>query len=322
MTIWTKEKIEILKKYYPISSNEEIMNLTGVFNIDSIIHKAYVLKIKKDIYFFTDEDILFIKNNINKMSYREIGKAIGRTESSICTKINKLGIRKTQNWTKKDLNLLKNVYPKHSNKYLSEKYFPSKSPENIRTFALKNGLHKNSFKGTKWYSKEEMIEKLIKVSKRIERTPLGKELCSLGLPSSKTFERMFGSYVDACEIAGLIPNSSLFGKSVICYSENNDLCFSNSEKTITNFFIKNKIPYKKEELYKKYCRDKRCNEKRVDWVINNNIFIEYFGMPEKENYFERMTIKRDICKDNNILLIELFRKDLKKLHEIFKSYKP
>jgi hypothetical protein len=322
MTIWTKERIDILKKYYPISSNEEIMNLTGIFNMQCIVGKAYKLKIKKDIFFFSDEDILFIENNIDKMSYKEIAKKLGRTECSIGTKINKLGIRKTQDWTEEDLDLLKIVYPKHSNKYLSEKYFPSRSPENIRGYALKNGLHKNNFKGTKWYSKEEMIEKLIKVSKKIKRTPLGKELCSLGLPSAKTYERRFGSYIYACEIAGLMPNSSLFGKSVFCYSKNNDLCFSDSEKIITNFFIKNNISYKKEEFYKDYCKDKQCKEKRVDWVINNNIFVEYFGMPEKEDYFERMTIKRNICKKNNILLIELFRKDLKKLHEIFKSYKP
>jgi hypothetical protein len=41
-------------------------------------------------------------------------------------------------------------------------------------------------------------------------------------------------------------------------------------------------------------------------------------MPERESYKEKMNQKIEICDENNIKLIPLYRKDLNKLHKIFK----
>jgi hypothetical protein len=61
-----------------------------------------------------------------------------------------------------------------------------------------------------------------------------------------------------------------------------------------------------------------CNTKTCDWVVGN-VFIEYFGLPNKKEYYKKMQIKRKLLKDNNIVLIELFRKDLQKLDEKLKN---
>jgi hypothetical protein len=43
-------------------------------------------------------------------------------------------------------------------------------------------------------------------------------------------------------------------------------------------------------------------------------------MEELDYYFKKMEIKRSICRDNNIFLLELFPKDLNKLNYIFKDF--
>jgi hypothetical protein len=119
---------------------------------------------------------------------------------------------------------------------------------------------------------------------------------------------------------GLTPNSNIFGKVTRHKSKNNDVCFSKSEVIITNFMIDNNVFYKKEEPYSKYFPIEIVGKRTVDWVIGENIFVEYFGLPEKPNYYKRMEQKRKFCRDYGIILIELYRNDLKKLHSIFKEY--
>ena len=318
---WTDDRIKILKELYPSGNYELLMKNLENNNIDSIRHKSSELNIivEKNRYYSPDE-IDFLIKNYDTLSYEEIAKKLNRTLSGVYAKINNLRLKGNKTWTNEDIKLLKTVYPHYTNKYLSEKYFLNRKPESIRTMALKLGFHKTKEKSVKWYDADQMIEQLKELGEYLGRTPYGSELILYGLPSVKTFERRFDGYRNACGLANLDSNSSLFGESNTYYSTNKDLCFSKSELTITNFLIDNDINYKKEEMYNKYCEDDRCGLKRVDWVIEKNIFVEFFGMPEKIFYFERMKEKRNICNDNNIKLIEVFRKDLTKLHTIFSHY--
>jgi len=318
---WTENRLEILKELYPYGNYVLLMEKLENNDIDSIRHKASELGIivekNRD---YTSKEIDFIISNYNLMSYADIAKKLNRTLSAIRTKISKLGFKINQDWTDENIALLKKYYPDYTNKYLCEKYFFNRTPESIRTMALKFGLHKSKEKSVKWYDENIMIQQLQELGNKLGRTPYGSELAAFGLPSMKTYERRFGGYRNACELAQLDANSSLYGESNIYYSLNNDLCFSKSELSITNYLINNSIEYKKEELYNLHCNDKRCGLKRVDWVINKSVFIEFFGMPEKPVYYKRMEEKRSICKDNNIKLIEIYRKDLTKLHTIFSQF--
>lgn len=229
-----------------------------------------------------------------------------------------MGLKNIDSWSEEEIKLLKEKYPHYTNKELVKRFFPNRNAESIRTMANKNGIIKSNKKKSKWYNEENLINDLKELAIKLNRTPRIFEIKLYNLPSEATYRRYFGSYSNACEIADLDLNMCLFGESLKVYkSMNGDKCFSQAEVIITDFFILNNIPYKKEEYYKDYINDNRCKTKRCDWIIYDNIFVEYFGLPDKSYYYKKMEVKRDICKDNDIKLIELFKKDLETLNTIF-----
>jgi len=167
-----------------------------------------------------------------------------------------------------------------------------------------------------------MIFLLKEVGERLGRTPTMLELTSYNLPCGSTYGRNFGSYSEACLLAGLDINYNLMGhgKTKIIFSSRGDKCYSVSELIITEFFICKNIDYKKEGLYKNYIIDERCGNKRVDWVFPDGTFIEFFGFPNHDHYKKNMENKILICKDNKIKLIEIYNTDLNKLESIFSTY--
>jgi hypothetical protein len=317
---WTEEKIKYLYKYYPERKYDILFEKLNSNNIDMIRHKAMDLGIKVVGYDYTENDILFLKENYDKISYNEISKILNKPIGSISMKINRLGLLKSEKWSDEEINLLIEKYPHYTNKYLSEKIFVSREPNSIRTKALKLGLHKTKEKGVHFFDKDEMIEMLIDLADKLGRTPSLEELSIYGLPSSKSYERYFDGYRQACMMAGLEINESLWGRARIYISSNGDVCYSNSERIITEFFIEKNIKYTKDDKYSSLCDDKRCGNKRVDWVINEEYVVEYWGYPKIEEYKIKKDIKIDICKINNIKLIELERRDLTKLHTIFAMF--
>lgn len=315
---WTEEKINILRDIYPNGNIEQLLKVFYPAKIDSIRHKASDLGIKV-IGDYTEDDILFIKENYEKMTYSEIGDILGRTSSAIGIKIMNLGLVKSRKWSNEEIEIVKTIYPEYGAKYTMENYLPYRKECSIINIATKNRIFRIN-KDEKYYNHEDLIIWLKDLADEIGRTPKTKELTKYFLPHPKTYERYFGSYANACELAGLIPNSNLFGKPIICYSKNGDRCLSESELKITNFFIDTKILYHKEIQYFDYMPKEECGNRRTDWVIGNNVFVEYFGMSDKEHYYARMIEKRELCRKYNIELIELFRNDLKNLHRIFQGF--
>lgn len=315
---WTEERKNFLIENYPFETQKFLMENLGI-GWDSILHKASELKvIRRNV--FTQSDLDFIVSNYKTMPYKDIAKILKRDKSTVACKINNMGLIKVSKWTDKEIELLITHYPNYTNKYLSEKIFHGRATYCIRTKANKMGIHKSTVTGRKRYDQETLIEDLIKLSKKLDRTPMLEDLVKNGLASGKTYERYFDGYRNACRIAGLKINSNLWGRSLICESINGDICFSKSEKIITDFFIENNIQYKKEIRYDDIIEDDRCGERIVDWILANDIFVEYFGMPEKPLYKEKMNEKINICKENDIVLIEVYRKDLNKLHKVFVQF--
>lgn len=165
-----------------------------------------------------------------------------------------------------------------------------------------------------------MIDDLRNLGEKLGRTPSIDELVFYGLPSEKSYRRYMGGYRMACELAGLEINVSLLGNAKLYYSKNNDACYSHSELVITNFFIEHNIPYNKEKHYKKVCDDIRCGSKRMDWFLDNEYVVEFWGYPNVKEYVENVKIKQSICQDNNLKMIELVRKDIRKLPDVFEYF--
>lgn len=130
--------------------------------------------------------------------------------------------------------------------------------------AKKLNLNKNTRKNKK-YDKDDMIRDLKNLAVKLNRTPNGVELAMYGLASGATYRRYFGSYKQACVLADLDTTTYLFGeKRIINNSLNGDICFSDAETMVTDFFIMHNIPYKKEVYYADYMIDTRCTTKRCD----------------------------------------------------------
>jgi hypothetical protein len=318
---WTDEKIEILKKYYVEKDFDFLFNVLGTTNKSSIQGKASGLGLHKRVI-WTDEYDEIVKKYYSNSNWEEIFFRIPNlTKYSLQHRATKLGLECTDHyWSEEELRILKEKYPYYPNKYLSDVFFPNRNTASINLMGSKLNLKKNDLQNNKTFVPDKMIQDLSNLGQRLNRTPSIDELVFYGLPSDKSYERYFGGYRKACDLAGLEINISLFGSAKLYYSKNNDVCYSHSELVITNFFIEHNIPYNKEKHYKKVCDDTRCGLKRMDWFLDNEYVVEYWGYPDVREYVGNVKIKQSICQDNNLKMIELVRKDMRKLPDVFEYF--
>lgn len=311
---WTNKKDELLVKLYPIEDWDTLLEVFKPLKKDTIVHRAKKLNVtRRKIY--TEEQIEFLKENYNTMSIKELSEKLGKTEPSIMTKANKLGLVKMEKWSEEDIQNLIKIYPYYTNEELL-KFFPNRSLVGISSMAtMKLNLYKDEkYLSEKYYKNENerMLKELVDYSIELGRTPTSDEVQeNKRLSGIASYYRNFGSYSNACRDAGLEINVSLFGKSIHHVSKNGDVCLSSKELEITNILIDNNISYKKELLYKDILKDEYLPSIRTDWYINDEIIVEYFGMAEKEYYRKRMNEKIDLCKVNELPLIELYPNDIK-----------
>jgi len=325
---WDEEKTELLRRHYPNSDWGEIFESIGSNNREAIVNKASKLRIKrtyekicehkpllKNRTRFTQEEDLYMIEKYNQLTAREIAHNLNRKCFSITNRLKKLNIKKEAAWSEGDIQILREVYPIYPNKYIQKKFFPDKRIPTIVGMANTKEIWKTKEKGQEWYERDESLQKLKDFAQKLGRTPTCAEINeNPEIPSTKTFDRYFGCLSKAIIACGFVPNAITFNKGIGAVSPRGEKCDSNSELIITEYLIKNNIDYKKEVRYSDYIEDDRCNTKTCDWVVGN-IFIEYFGMPEKSQYYKKMETKRQILQDHNIELIELFRKDLNKLDQ-------
>ena len=313
---WTKEKIEKFVLLYPTSSIEDMKE---IFNIgeDSVRSKACEFNIKKyNPAIYTKDQKKFIKENYNKIPITEIADTLGKSYFSLTTEAGRLGCKTRSKWSDEEIKIIYDNYATCTNKYIHDNFLPNRKIESIRTMGAKLGIKKAKNTMVK-YDMDEVIYNLGVVYAELGRAPFGRELIEFGLPSEKTFTRHFGGYQELCRKLGYEGSHAIFGKSYSTESNGGIKCNSMCEQKITNFLEENNIYFTKENYYKDFINDDRCGNKRFDWVINENIFVEYFGMPEKVSYKKRIDEKISICNDNNIDLICIYEKDLKNLHKIF-----
>jgi len=314
---WNKEQIQILNEKYSDESWEVLERLLYPFVKEEIIHKAYKLKLKRKNYLWSKEEIIFLKQNIGKLSYKQFSLLLNKSPEAITTKAYKLGLLSSQEWTDKEIEILKQMYKTKTSIQISKVI--DRKPLNINNKAKKLGLKKEWFSH---YDLDEFINNLKIYAEILGRTPICTEVYNQEWsPSAMTINRLFGGYRKACEIADLPINANIFGLKYQLYeSKNKDKCWSKSELIVTNFFIDNNIEYIREPFYKSYIEDDRCNTKTCDWVIGKDIFVEYFGMIDNKKYKIRSNVKIDICKDSEIKIIALTIKDLSKLNKIFEEF--
>jgi len=260
----------------------------------------------------------YLQENFYKKSNKELTKILDKTTSAIETKAYKMGLIISNKWTDEELKYLVANYSSVDNKDIIK--FIDRNIDCIIMKAMELGLKKEVF--NKKYNPDEFLNNLSNYAKKLGRTPLVTEDFEQewALPNA-SLNRYFGGYRKVCQMLDLDINANIFGSKFPIYKSNNgDLCWSKAELYITNFFIDNSIEYKREVYYRDYAEDGRFNNKTSDWIINNNTFVEYFGMMDKDYYYKKAINKMDLCSENDLKLISLTQKHLTKLNKIFEGF--
>ena len=158
---WTTEEIEYLKNEYAKLDGKKVTNIVERVanklgkNKASVRNKAYELGITHKEKFYTDKQIQFLKDNIDKMTYADMAIILGKENSNVYRKCKQLGIIKTIECQSK----IAEVKPK----YKFTKEDRQKGVETNRKKA-KMGLHPKGYLGHK--HSPETREKLSQAGKR------------------------------------------------------------------------------------------------------------------------------------------------------------
>jgi hypothetical protein len=273
--------------------------------------------LKRENYYWTFEQIEILKKYYYIKSKKELSKILGKSIESLTTKAYKLNIIVSNKWSNEEINFLLKNYATMTNREIQK--YVHRERHCIIDKAMKLGLSKVIT--NKKYNPEIFLEKVKNYALLLGRTPLINEVLKQEWSLTQaSISRYFGGYRNVCKLLDLDINVNIFGSKHPMYkSKNNDLCWSKAELIITNFFIDNNIKYQKEIFYKDYCKDKRFKTKTCDWVIGDSIFVEYFGMMNKDYYNKKAKNKIKLCEENNIKLIPLEEQDLNNLNIIFED---
>ena len=155
-------------------------------------------------------------------------------------------------------------------------------------------------------TRENLLKKLQHLGDILGRTPVQSDLKLYDdMPSGDTYRKMFGDFKNALSAAGFKRQKIYKTKDGIIYRSAYELKFAQVLKCY-NISFQNEVSYKNVIVG----FDKRY---RFDFVINLNgkkYYVELFGIEKNESYEKRKQEKIQLCKDNNIPLIQLYQKDL------------
>ena len=140
--LWSSDDINFLKDNYSDTEWSVILQRLSNWNKSEIISKASQLKLKRNIYFWSEKDIDILIQSYNKnIPVKKIVELLNYkfTENAILTKASKLNIHKRDWWTDKEDKLLSEVYHKYNMDEIC-KMFPNRNKQAIISHALSLGL--------------------------------------------------------------------------------------------------------------------------------------------------------------------------------------
>jgi len=312
---WATEEDNFLVANYSKAPKDHILSGLKGRTWTAICGRASAIGVYR-LNYFTESEILFIKNNCTSMTSKEIAESIGRSRDVVANKMLNLGIVRQENWSIQDSNKLRDYFGLYDVEYIAKNILPNRTKSSIYHQCQFLGLSKETGR----YQEEDLLEMLKILAEKLERTPTCAELPKYGLPYSTSYLRCFGSYNTACELLGLDINTTIFSQTKYYYSKNMDVCRSKSEQIITNFLIDNGIKYLMDKPYSSICQSGKCGRKRYDWLFDGGVVVEYFGLNRYKKYQERMAQKIELCKINNLELIQVFDKDILKLEKVFEKF--
>jgi hypothetical protein len=152
-------------------------------------------------------------------------------------------------------------------------------------------------------SDKDLIIDLQTLNKILGRIPTVYDLKDFDFcASQRKYSYVFNSYANALIKAGFKPNTKFQ------FTKNNTLCNSSYDYMMTKMLENHNIIFSKEDYYRDYILD-FDKAYRFDFIIiinNNKYFIEIFGIEGNDKYDKKKLEKIQLCKDNNIPLIQYY----------------
>lgn len=106
---WTEEEDDVIYKIYPTQGAKGVRKILKNRTSMSINTRASRLGVE---FGWKDEEIEFLKDNCNKMTFREIANILGRSQSCVRAKFDRLGLKKSNYyWTKEKTEIFMKYYP-------------------------------------------------------------------------------------------------------------------------------------------------------------------------------------------------------------------
>lgn len=279
-------------------------------------------------FWWTDEEIKFLIENFETEDKDYICKTLNKEWKAIGKKARSLGLNRTKK------NGEKYIASHPSNK--TEDEFILNNFERMTSSEMARVLNRSVFfvenrcgylnvfpykkrKNPNEFTNDDLINFIILFYDEKGYPPSIEDIQKDPLtPSIDTYYDRFGSYLNALIMSGIdLYSDSSFGRR--CVSKSGEFCFSIPEKEITDFLFDNNIRYRKEVLYSELS-NKIFSKHRADWVLFDDTVVEYFGLENKIKYNEKTRYKIELCKENSITIISIYKKDLSSLEKIFKKY--
>lgn len=322
---FTVDEVEFLKSNYGLYSSVELAKIMNR-NANSIKVMASKLKLKSS-FWWTDEEILFLKENFESKDKKFLCQYLNKEWKAIGKKAREIGLNRTK--LNGDYYTKNEPITEEENNFIIENYkiftssdiarvlqrsivFVESHCEKLDLSIYKKRKNPNSF------SDEKLLSMLKDKEKELGRPITSHDIIADDkFPAIDIYYDRFETFSNALILAGLdFFNANSYGKR--CLSKNGDICYSFSEKIITDFLIDNNIFYEKDLMYKDIIPDftkKYC----FDWLLKDGVIVEFFGL-KSEFYNKKMIEKQELCIKNGIELMSLYQKDLYDLNNVFSNY--
>lgn len=79
------------------------------------------------MFFYSEDDIQFLKDNYGKINAQDIADKIHKTYSSVISKAYKLKLSYKNEWTNDEIKILMEKYPHYTNLQLSIDFLPNRN---------------------------------------------------------------------------------------------------------------------------------------------------------------------------------------------------
>lgn len=193
--------------------------------------------------------------------------------------------------------------------------------ETLNAFAKYCDLDMNVF-SINYYKEEEVRDMFLNIYDIEDIPPTMLDVnddyrCGNFKFSSDMLHNKFGSYNDFLNYCGFEVFNSKF--SYPCIADDGHLCDSRTEKIIDDFMYSNNIKHSLHPRYSNFI-DKLNTKKKADWILDDGVVVEYFGLMGYDKYEKKVDEKLRLLNDNDIKYIAIYPSDIKNLENLFNEY--